>query len=296
MRLDRLEIGATIPCGQYQNIQPRIELKYVEHEEGIEFGMGLIREFFAKYSERGPLVEKSAETVKVKSFNENVEIDFDPVKHQYFYNGNRLISATSWLKQYTKPFDAHTIATACAKSWDVEADSILRMWDSNKDIAADLGKLIEAAIQHYDLYRDMGAKISEKNKKPNPAMPKHPILKKIVEDFIALPTAEGEIIPQAIITDVQTLRMGIADRLIVTGDKEGIIEDYKVNIDAEVEDKNDKLAAPFDSLPANKLSKYQLQMSYYADMLKKSGWNITGLNALVLDGEWKNYPLTIINI
>jgi hypothetical protein len=238
-------------------------------------------------------------TIKVKSFNEDVEIDFDPINHRYYYNGNRLISASSWKDAFYKPFDARAVATVCAKAWEVDADSICNMWDSNGKVAIALGNLIEKAIEHVDLYNAMGEQISKKKKGgENPAMPKHPILKDIVESFMALNVVpEGAtLVPQVLVTDVKTLRMGVLDRLVVTGEKKGRIQDYKVNIDAEVEDKKNKALAPFDKLPATKLTQYQLQMSYYADILKESGWTIEGLDALVLEDEWKVFPLEVLPI
>ena len=74
------------------------------------------------------------------------------------------------------------------------------------------------------------------------------------------------------------------------------IQDFKVNIGAEDIDKNLKPLKPFSELPATKLTKYQIQMSIYANMLEKSGSKVEALDAFVLDEKWTYYQLDILKV
>lgn len=303
MLVKKIEMKATISTGNYSNIQPCIELQDVDHAEGTAFAMEYVKELFAKYGERGGIKENAIESevgIEMPSFNE-AGVTIEKCGHSYYYKGEKLLSATSWLKQYYKEFDAPKIAEACSKSWGVPVEDILAMWDSKKTVAADLGTLVEAAIQHYDRFYAMGEKISAKNGKENPAVALHPIVRKVVEEFAEMDWCpEGvenvTILPQVLVTDVKNMRVGLVDRLLVTGEKRGRVQDYKVNIDADKADKNNKLLGLYSELEPTKLSKYRLQMSYYADMLKNSGWTIDGLDALVYENEWKKYTLETLDI
>jgi hypothetical protein len=91
---------------------------------------------------------------------------------------------------------------------------------------------------------------------------------------------------------------GQVDRLLITDRQKKTcrVQDYKVNVGAEVESNNLKLAKPYNDLPPTKLSKYQLQMSFYATILEKFGWTVQGLDAYVYEDEWKHYELDKIDI
>lgn len=292
------EMGATINTGQYENIQPKFKLAVSSLEKGEEIGMAFIKDLTSKYSMNGATKERTAgATKKLSSFNEkDIEVDFDAGAHSYSWGIKKLIGATTFIQRFYKKFDAPQIAKVCAKSWEVPQQDIEDMWNSNGNIASNLGTLVDNALEHYNKYFEMGEKIKAKNGKENPAMPKHPLIKNIIEAFHALPHPVGQVVHQAFITDTEQGFCGQADRLLITGEKKCRIQDFKVQIGATEEDKNSKPLAPFDILPATKLTKYQLQMSFYANMLQKSGWEVEGLDAFVYEDTWKIYPLDIIKV
>lgn len=49
-------------------------------------------------------------------------------------------------------------------------------------------------------------------------------------------------------------------------------------------------------LPKTKLSKYQLQLSFYATLLALSGWTVEGLDVFVYENGWKHYELEILSL
>lgn len=234
-----------------------------------------------------------------KSFNEGVELEYDKLGHVYRYHGQVLDSTTSFLKKYYKPFELEMIAKTCGKSWGVDPQVVIDIWDSNKNSSALFGTAIHDTLEHYEKHEHIGDVISQtRGEEDNYALPKHPFLRKIVLDFIAINPIKGKVMTEVLITDVSNGLAGRADRIVIIDEKNKIcrLGDYKVNVDSDKVDKNHKASAPFDSLPANKLTKYQIQMSIYANMLQKSGWTVTGLDVYIFEDGWRYYELPVLQV
>jgi hypothetical protein len=244
------------------------------------------------------LTQKPGDTILKPSFNEeDIEVEFDEVQHKYFHKGKNLTSATTYIKKFYKPFNAELIAKNCEKSWKVPAKEIQAMWKSNGQIASSFGTVVHNALEHYDTHKAIAETIEKNAKKKDVALPKHPFLQEVIKSFYALDSHfTGQVVPEALITDVKGGYCGHADRVLITGDKTCRIQDYKVNIDANKEDKNEKPLKPYETLPPTKLTKYRLQMSFYANMLQKSGWTVEGLDAFVYEDEWKHYQLEPLSL
>lgn len=297
-KASRLEIKATIPTRQYENIQPTIEFKDIDIDEGSSIALDYINRLVSSYSEHGALPDISS-TTPLQSFNEpDKTVEFDPIRHTYFYKGDRMSGATSVTSGFYKPFNADMVSKTCAKSWGVEAEDIKSMWSSNGDLSSKLGTVVHNALEHYDKFNALGSQIEANSKKSEVALPKHPLLRSIIEGFQKIATDEGTVVPEALITSVADKVCGQADRILILSEKEKVcrVQDYKINIDSEKEDKTLKPFKPFDTLPATKLTKYQIQMSIYANMLQKSGWRVEGLDAFVYEDEWKHYKLDVLNV
>ncbi len=237
-KVSRFEMKATIPTRQYENIQPLIEFKDCDLQEATDLSMKHINTLMSQYSEKGPLKARLtavATTIKLKSFNEDVEIDFDPVAHTYHYKGKQLISATTYLKKFYKPFEKKAVAANCEKAWGVPKEDIVKLWDSNGEVANLLGTLIHKALEHSDRFRATGITISE-NKKDggNPAILKHPVLKNIVLAFEEMLNQTslnvGKTYSEVLLTDVKGGFCGQADRLVLIDTKKVRIQDHKINI------------------------------------------------------------------
>ena len=74
------------------------------------------------------------------------------------------------------------------------------------------------------------------------------------------------------------------------------IQDYKINVNSEEIKSSDAPLGEFSKLPANKLTKYQLQMSFYANMLEKSGWKVEGLDVFVYEDNWIHHELEVLKV
>lgn len=237
---------------------------------------------------------------KKKSFNEEgVEIWFDEIFHTYHHEGKKLVSATQYIKKFYKEFDNENVSRASAKSWGVSQQDVKDLWLSNGELASLFGKAVHLSLEHYDRFKRVGKAIQDKKDMGNNyAMPKHPILKSIVEQFIAVDNAEGDVIPEALLSNTELGYCGHADRIVVKDWDKKIcrIGDYKVNIGSEEVSSNAKALPPFNNLPANKITKYQLQMSFYANLLEKSGWTVEGLDVFILEDGWRHYELSVLKV
>ncbi len=248
------------------------------------------------------------------SFSEpDVIVDFNDTKHIYNmrWNGKTKVlkGGTTFIKRFYNEFDSAKIARQCSKYWGVSAVDIEGMWASNGSVSALLGTTIHLALEHYINYKQVGDKITKTRKNSgkdvsgNYAMPKHPFLKKTIQSLNRLTDKLDksykveEVVAEALVTDSATGWGGLVDRLAILDKEKKIarIQDYKVNIGAEKEEKHSKPKAPFSHLPANKLTKYALQLSFYASILKKHGWTIEGLDVFIYESKWVHYTLDLID-
>lgn len=232
----------------------------------------------------------------VKSFNEDISLKFDPLAHKYTYQGKELLSATRYIKKWIKEFDKDRISGVYANSLGVTQREVLDMWESGGGIASMFGTVIHNALEHYEKFKSLGKIIQDKNDLEfNKALPNHPILRNIVESFYRQKLQVGKVETEVLLTNVERGICGFADRLLITGEKKCRVQDYKINMDCETETK-DKYLGQMATLPKNKLSKYQMQLSLYARLLELSGWTVEGLDVYVFDGEWKHYPMNTIKL
>lgn len=306
MKLDSIKMTAVIPTQQYGNIQPSIEMSECTLEEGRELGLTFIKDLFAKYSEKGALTEKEFSSALVtkytkKSFNEEgVEIEFEPVSHTYTYKDKKLTGCTDYIKKFYKPFDAPTISSVLESKWGVPQQVIRDLWDANGEVSSDFGSVVHKALEYYQKFKPFGEIISSQQKEDkNYCLPKHPILRQIVEGFLELIKDEvGQVLTEVLISSITHGICGHADRVVILDADKKIcrIKDYKVNINSEDTDKSHKVLSPFADLPSTKLSKYQLQMSVYANMLEATGWTVVGLDVFVYEDTWKHFELPVLKV
>ena len=296
MKIKSYKIGAVIPTCQYGNLQPVIELEGESLDEMKEVGLDHIKELHSRFSEKelNETVKSVVSSTKMKSWNEDIEVEMTE-DHKYFYEGKRLESGSKFASSFYKKFDADGIAKNCEKSWGVPAQDIQDMWKSGGNVSSDFGSAIHQALEHYFNHRNTAKTIGE-NKKDDEdrAMPKHPILKKIVTDFVELAKIKDTVVTEAFVTYVKGSKCGQIDQLIVIDEKKKIcdIHDFKINVESEDISSNHKASAPYDTLPNNKLTKYYIQMKFYKEVLEATGWTVRNLKAFVYEEEWKMFDLT----
>ncbi len=233
----------------------------------------------------------------IESFNEGIRLSFNKAAHRYTFEARELTSSTNYIKKWIEQFDAAFIAPKVANKYGVEPKEVEEYWSGGGDVAATFGTSVHNALEHYEKFKKLGAAIqAEKGLPFNPALPSHPFLRKIVEDFYKLPLMGGTVVSEALVTNVERGLCGFVDRLLITGPMRARVQDYKVNINSEAIDPNIKYLGMMKHLPKNKLSKYQLQLSFYARLLELSGWTIEGLDVYVFEDVWKHYPMPVLKL
>lgn len=205
----------------------------------------------------------------IKSFNEDVEVVFDEEQHVYTYEGEKLLSGSEFASQ-GENFNKEAVANGCARAWDVPVGEIKDLWDSNTEVSVLFGQAVHKALEHYATFRELGKKLEAKTGE-NKALPKHPFLRKIIQDFHSL-VGDKKILPEVFITDIKNKRCGQVDILQLTGEKSCRIGDYKVNAGGE-----------------KKMDKYRKQLNFYADIMRNTGWQVEGTDLYILEDKWKHY-------
>lgn len=231
----------------------------------------------------------------IRSFNEGVIINFNESKHIYTYNGHILSGVTTYIKKYIKPFDKE-IVKRCSTYWNLDSDLIQNAWNLSRDLSASFGTGIHKALEFEDLYRHYHKKNGTRC-----FTIKHPAIKNIVEEFFNMYDDlgfKGDVIPEALVSDVENGICGLADRILVTSwkDKTCRIQDYKVNHSFNVKGKETFINLPDGiNLPNTKLSKLSLQLKVHATMLERSGWTIEGFDGFVYTDKWEYHPADMLN-
>lgn len=299
----KVKFGATIPVAQYANLMPEIDMGEVGMEEA-EKGLDYIKSMFARFSEKGALNEKEVkemirQTISKKSFNEDIEVQYDPIAHTSTFKNKPLEHVTRYIDKFYKKFDSQKMSEVSAKAWGVEQGQVSDLWDSNGKLSSSFGTVVHNAIEFYLKFKDVGQAISDKKGLDyNYALPKHPILRSIIEGFIAIDKSKFQVLPEVFLTDVENGICGSADgvEIIDLENKICRITEYKVNVNSEEIDRNSKALAPFNLLPANKITKYQIQDSVYANMLQKRGWTVEGIDIYVYEDEWKHFEVEVLKV
>jgi len=212
---------------------------------------------------------------------------FDSVNHKaYDKNGRELLSGSNAEKMFIEPFDPHYPAKALAKSTGTKAEDIVAMWENNRDLSADLGTLIHAALEKYMLYAPVMREIDANKEREHTAknwMPDY--LGEIVDRFVkATGIEECKTVEVRIKHDTRT---GIIDLLLMRDDGYFIIIDYK----CMPEIKTVKYKG------FGKGMKYQIQQNFYREILEDCGYKCEGMFLWNWTGEkWQKIEVPKINV
>jgi len=234
------------------------------------------------------LLEKN----NIKSFNEDLIINFEPIDHRYVYKDRIISGATTFSKRYIEEFDSEEVADRCEVNWQIPKETIEKAWQLSGDISRGFGTAIHEAIEYELLYRRNLKKNGERCFNI-----KHPIIKAIVKDFFIYAKTlglRGKSFPEALVSDVENDVCALVDNLIVTDQvrKECVLVDYKVNVNFSQNGTTYFKNLPQEiTLPTSKLSKLALQLRIQEQMLEKSGWTVIRKIGIVLQDEWKHYEV-----
>ena len=288
MKVKELTITAVIPSAQYANLQPSITVEVDDDvEEAKALAMSHIVGLSQRYAEEGKALpgkasmKLSSDFKCVKSFT-GEEIYWDELHHIGLSVDGKQLKGGSGYAAKKVPFDRVNIIKNCAKAWKVTEEEVDKLWSNNA--ASELGTSIHSALEHYFLYKELGAKVHavKKDSEYNAALPSNDYLREIVLNFEKDFPMTNKVIPEALVSDVERTRCGWIDFLEVVDEvkKICIINDFKSG-----------------GMKDTDVKKAQHQMSFYADILAKFGWKTEILRGFYLQGtSFKKVELEVLPV
>lgn len=259
---------------------PNKNLTFKFHIPTQQYGFLEVEGDISKIKEAEHIYNTYAETKLQFSNGVFVELEtftgekvlYNEVTHKYKdLDGNELISGSQYKKSLEKPFPLEMMVGKVATKYKVPEQAVADMWKGNSLISTTFGNALHLAMEQWFKFRNTSCDDKEYN------LAKHPFLRTAVQSF---PLRSGNCLPEVLISDVANKRVGRIDLLTITGDKEGYIEDYKSDADI---DKN--LAGHFN------------QLSFYAQILIKKGWNIKGVRVWNYAGDgWEEFTSEVLEL
>lgn len=232
----------------------------------------------------------SSDIVTLKCFASGDIAYFDPVAHVYRdEHGDKFLSGSVYAHMFGYEFEREAQAKRRADILGVEPELMLEYWQSKTEIAQTFGTALHKAMEHYGKYR----KLSLIDERP---LGIHKTLEPIVKAFYNKRHHENALYEVPVI-DSLGLRSGLIDRVVITGEKRCIIEDFKTNGDIYKNFGEPYLKPPVDFLPNTPLGEYNLQLNYYRDIVEQTDWVVEALRVHWWDGEeWITVEVDIFDI
>lgn len=274
-------MGATIPCGQYSNMQPEIELEGDDLDELHKQGAEYIEKVWAEYGER-PLNKNTKEGKVIESFT-GEQVIYDDDAHKYYdMDGNTLLGGSTYASQQSTPFNKDGALIGSSKKYKVNKDELGEVWDLLGDVSRNYGTAVHNALELYHKHHELGNKVAVcKDEELNYALSKLPHIRECVQGFIK--TYGVDALTEVMVSDVERGMAGQIDRLEVLDKKKKVcrIGDYKTNY----------------QLTDKKIKEYQHQLSFYAHILMSHGWTVEGLDIYHYDGsKWVKVELEVLDL
>lgn len=297
MKISQLKIGATINTGAYSNIQPEVTVDIHDGDdierakaEAMKHITGLWNKYAAEGSELKGDVAGIVERKAVKCFVTGTTAYFDPVSHTYINEKGELYTSGSvYAGSFEHEFNKHLILPKSAAKLGVDEQTVDEYWQSKGDVATTFGTALHQAIEHFGMYH----KLAEKDGKP---LGIHPTLLPIVEAFFK-DRMDEDARYERFVADDRNMRCGFIDRLVITGNKRCIIEDYKTNGDLYKKGQPAFLKAPYSFLPNMPVGRYTIQLSFYKAIMEAAGWTVDGLRIHWWNGkEWETIDIKPVEI
>lgn len=277
----KYKLGAVIPTTQYGNLQPEIELEGENEDELHAKASSFIEGIWKTYGS-SPITKNVSDGERVVSFT-GEELIYNNTIHKYYdLKGNLLLSGSGYADMNSPKFDLEMLLPKTAKAWGVDEKDLRNLWKLNSRISTEYGSSIHTALDIWHKYNGLGAKVQkDKATDSNYALPKNQHIKDIVLSFDK--QFGSNALTEILISDLKNLRAGQVDRFEILDEKGKIcrIGDFKTNNDMD-----DK-----------KLKKYQLQLSFYANIMKEFGWTVKGLDIFHYDGnKWEKIELEVLDL
>ena len=279
-------LGAVIAVSNYSNIQPIIETDSLE--DGLKYLSDLAKSVgnndYADSVAKAP----SAGEVKLKALKamDGTEVYFNPKGHTYTDPDGKVkyLSGSTFASLVVTSFDAQSIAQKVAKD-GLTADQVLKLWDMKNQVACDYGDAIHKAMETYQKFHVYGGVLGGEEK----ILPNSPYLAELVKSFFTEERKKEQALPEVFVANKELGLCGVIDRLVFL-DKDSRtveIQDFKSN---DLEKKTTfikEIREAYPDVPKNRLGEYYFQLSFYATILKKMGYNVKTCRIFNLnDTQW----------
>ena len=184
-------------------------------------------------------------------------LEFNEAEHVYHYNGVKVSKSVSGkLKTFYDEFDAPMIAGFVAKKQGTTREAILEEWAAKGKIATDRGSSIHLFAELYQYDKTLP-----------PSCPEEQAIKRFFDNT---PKTIKYITAELRMVDKINLFAGTLDCLAYcTVTDTYYIIDWKTNKDLYKNYKGKKMTGKFSHLLDNSFNKYQLQLSYYQNMIEQ---------------------------
>ena len=155
------------------------------------------------------------------------------------------------------------------KKYGVPASTIDEMWTANSKISTTFGTALHLAMEQWFRHRGNG---TEKDYH----LPKQIFLRNVVDTF---PLKDMEVLPELMVSCIKKKMVGQIDGLVVTGEKQGYLIDYKT--DAKI---------------AENILGHFIQLSFYARILQEHGWVIEKVEVWNWTDRWTGYEHEVLDV
>lgn len=272
-------ITATIPVtGQaYTDLRPTISASSIEEyrEQLAEVG---------KLAGNDAFVHRISQSKAGKEkliVGDNV-LYFDREAHEYEdEDGNKFWTGSTWAAQFEKPFDPQLIAPKVAEKKLCTVDEVIAGWNMKSEVSLSYGTTVHKALE-------CGIKYNE--------LPNNPHLATLVQDYLDM-THEDEQVSEQFIADFDHKMCGTIDVLVNKGNKHVIIRDFKTGDIYKKIALTPRAKELWPDLENKTISIYQLQLSFYAFILKQQGYTVSGLEIWAESAEaWEVVKLPVLDI
>lgn len=233
------------------------------------------------------------------------EVEFDPIDHAYYLNGDKCISGSVFANRFKVEFDPGmvnkttglSILEASAKKLGLTVDETKELWSIRGDAGRARGTMFHAYLEAYGKFIKI---IKDNPELEEKILPKDNYVRKVVESFFKGRENEIALYEATVWTRINSISCaGEIDRLQIIDVNKKIVrvQDFKTNDDIK---KRIGILPPFKGkLKGTELEAYRLQLDFYAAILTKAGYTVDGLDIFHWDQEkdkWITYSFESMDI
>lgn len=297
-----VQLGATIAVSNYSNIQPVIQAPTTE--DGLKFLANLAHQVgnddYAKQVGAKPTSEvKLTEMTDISG----LKVYLDQATHTYSSDdGKSWMSGSRFASLSQRPFNYELIAKKVARD-GLSAEQVLNLWQAKNNIACDFGLAVHKTMEMFTRYYNYASILSKSDDEDDESwetvLPHNPYLKDVAMNFFTEERRKEIARPEVFVADKELHLCGSIDRMVFKDVDTRTVEvfDYKTNSLSKKVSFKPEWKEAFPELPNTKYGEYMLQLSFYAYILERKGYNVKRCVAVELnDNQWKEYEFKPLDV